>query len=116
MTPIDYRSDTITQPTEAMRRALAEAEVGDDVFDEDPTVHRLQDLAAEKTGKEAALFLPSGTSTTFAPCSRAATAYMPKVGGQHTTLSLPGRQKARTSRSMASSLPRLTSTSSGSTL
>ncbi|CAI2717970.1 low-specificity L-threonine aldolase [Nitrospina watsonii] len=58
---IDYRSDTLTQPTEAMRRALAEAEVGDDVFDEDPTVHRLQALAAEKTGKPAALFVPSGT-------------------------------------------------------
>ncbi|MCF8720284.1 low-specificity L-threonine aldolase [Nitrospina gracilis] len=58
---IDYRSDTLTHPTDAMRRAAAEAEVGDDVFDEDPTVHRLQDMAAETTGKEAALFVPSGT-------------------------------------------------------
>ena len=58
---IDLRSDTITQPTEAMREAMARAEVGDDVFDEDPTIHQLQDMAAEKLGKEAALFLPSGT-------------------------------------------------------
>ncbi|MGP0629330.1 low-specificity L-threonine aldolase [Nitrospina sp. 32_T5] len=58
---IDYRSDTLTHPTDAMRQAMANAEVGDDVFDEDPTVHRLQELAAEQTGKEAALFVPSGT-------------------------------------------------------
>lgn len=58
---IDLRSDTMTQPTEAMREAMAQAEVGDDVFDEDPTLHQLQDLAAAKLGKEAALFLPSGT-------------------------------------------------------
>ncbi|NIQ02565.1 MAG: low-specificity L-threonine aldolase [Nitrospinaceae bacterium] len=58
---IDLRSDTMTQPTETMREAMAKAEVGDDVFDEDPTIHRLQDLAAETMGKQAALFLPSGT-------------------------------------------------------
>ncbi len=58
---IDLRSDTMTQPTEAMREAMARAEVGDDVFDEDPTIHQLQDMSAEKLGKEAALFLPSGT-------------------------------------------------------
>jgi len=57
----DLRSDTITQPTEAMRKAMANAEVGDDVFSEDPTVNRLQELAAEMAGKEAALFVPSGT-------------------------------------------------------
>lgn len=61
MKVIDLRSDTITQPTETMRQAMAAAEVGDDVLDEDPSIHRLQDLAAEKLGKEAALFLPSGT-------------------------------------------------------
>ena len=61
MTIIDLRSDTMTQPTEAMREAMAQAEVGDDVFNEDPTLHRLQDLAAEKLGMEAALYLPSGT-------------------------------------------------------
>jgi threonine aldolase len=58
---VDLRSDTVTRPTPAMRRAMAEAEVGDDVFREDPTVRRLEDLAAERTGKEAALFVPSGT-------------------------------------------------------
>jgi len=58
---IDLRSDTITQPTEAMRKAMAEAEVGDDVFGEDPTVIRLEEIAAERMGKEAALFVSSGT-------------------------------------------------------
>ncbi|MGC8781720.1 MAG: low-specificity L-threonine aldolase [Anaerolineae bacterium] len=58
---IDLRSDTITKPTPAMRRAMAEAEVGDDVFGEDPTVRRLEELAAERMGKEAGLFVASGT-------------------------------------------------------
>jgi threonine aldolase len=58
---IDLRSDTVTRPTPAMRRAMAEAEVGDDVYGEDPTVNRLQRRAAEIIGKEAALFVPSGT-------------------------------------------------------
>ncbi len=58
---IDLRSDTITKPTEAMRRAMAAAEVGDDVYGEDPTVNRLQERSAEIFGKEAALFVPSGT-------------------------------------------------------
>lgn len=58
---IDLRSDTFTQPTPAMRRAMAAAEVGDDVFGEDPTVNRLEALAAERLGKEAALFVTSGT-------------------------------------------------------
>ena len=58
---IDLRSDTITRPTPAMREAMARAEVGDDVFGEDPTVNRLQDMAAERLGKEAALFVASGT-------------------------------------------------------
>jgi threonine aldolase len=58
---IDLRSDTVTRPTAAMRRAMAEAEVGDDVFGEDPTVNRLQELAAERFGKQAALLTPSGT-------------------------------------------------------
>src|SRR5215467_5209080 len=60
-TVIDLRSDTTTRPTLEMRRAMAEAEVGDDVFDEDPTVHRLQQKAAELLGKEAGLLVPSGT-------------------------------------------------------
>lgn len=58
---IDLRSDTVTRPTPAMRRAMAEAEVGDDVYGEDPTVRRLEELAAAKVGKEAALFVPTGT-------------------------------------------------------
>lgn len=57
----DFRSDTVTRPTPEMRRAMAEAEVGDDVLGDDPTVNRLEKIAAEKTGKEAALFVPSGT-------------------------------------------------------
>ena len=58
---IDLRSDTVTKPTSAMRRAMAEADVGDDVYGEDPTVNRLEQRAAEVTGKEAALFVPTGT-------------------------------------------------------
>jgi len=61
MNVIDLRSDTVTKPTPAMRRAMAEAEVGDDVYLEDPTVNRLQERAAEIFEKEAALFVPSGT-------------------------------------------------------
>ncbi|KPV44218.1 low-specificity L-threonine aldolase [Alicyclobacillus ferrooxydans] len=58
---IDLRSDTVTKPTEEMRKAMYEAEVGDDVYGEDPTVLRLEELAAELLGKEAALFVTSGT-------------------------------------------------------
>src|SRR5678815_5805994 len=57
----DFRSDTVTRPTAAMRRAMAEAEVGDDVLDGDPTVRRLEAQVAELLGKEAGLFFPSGT-------------------------------------------------------
>src|SRR5499426_4374238 len=58
---VDLRSDTFTQPTPEMREAMARAEVGDDVFGEDPTVRRLEALAAERLGKEAGLFVTSGT-------------------------------------------------------
>ena len=58
---IDLRSDTVTLPTSEMRRAMAEAEVGDDVYGEDPTIGRLEEMAAARLGKEAGLFLPSGT-------------------------------------------------------
>jgi threonine aldolase len=61
MKPIDLRSDTVTRPTPEMRKAMAEAEVGDDVYGEDPTVNRLEERAAEILGMEAALFVPSGT-------------------------------------------------------
>ncbi len=57
----DFRSDTVTRPTEKMREAMYKAEVGDDVLGDDPTVIRLEELAAEKLGKESALFVPSGT-------------------------------------------------------
>lgn len=71
---IDLRSDTVSQPTPAMREAMAAAEVGDDVFREDPTVNRLQALAAERMGKEAGLFVPSGTmgnlAAVLAHCGR----------------------------------------------
>lgn len=58
---IDLRSDTVTQPTELMRQMMASAEVGDDVYGDDPTVNRLEELACKILGKEAALFVPSGT-------------------------------------------------------
>ena len=61
MNTIDLRSDTVTQPTPEMREAMAEAVVGDDVFGDDPTVNQLQEMAAERMGKEAGLFVPSGT-------------------------------------------------------
>jgi threonine aldolase len=58
---IDLRSDTVTKPSDAMRKVMARAEVGDDVYGEDPTVNRLQEMAAAILGKKAALFVPSGT-------------------------------------------------------
>jgi threonine aldolase len=60
---VDLRSDTVTRPTPAMRQAMANAEVGDDVFGDDPTVTALQQRIAAMTGKEAALFMPSGTAS-----------------------------------------------------
>jgi threonine aldolase len=63
MKPIDLRSDTLTRPTPAMRAAMATAEVGDDVYGEDPSVNRLEALAAERLGTEAALFVCSGTQS-----------------------------------------------------
>ena len=63
---IDLRSDTVSKPGEEMRRVMAEAEVGDDVFSDDPTVNRLEALAAERLGKEAAMFVPSGTMANLA--------------------------------------------------
>ena len=60
---IDLRSDTVTRPTPVMRAAMAQAEVGDDVYGEDPTVNRLQAMTCERLGFEAALFVPSGTQS-----------------------------------------------------
>jgi threonine aldolase len=71
---VDLRSDTVTVPTPAMREAMAKAEVGDDVMHEDPTINRLQEMAAERMGKEAGLFVPSGTmgnlAAVLAHCGR----------------------------------------------
>ncbi|HKS92133.1 MAG TPA: GntG family PLP-dependent aldolase, partial [Tepidiformaceae bacterium] len=61
MKPIDLRSDTVTRPSPGMRQAIADAEVGDDVFGDDPTINRLEAMAAERVAKEAAVFVPSGT-------------------------------------------------------
>jgi threonine aldolase len=63
---VDLRSDTVTQPSAGMRRAMADAVVGDDVFGDDPTVNRLQDACAERFGMEAALFFPTGTQSNLA--------------------------------------------------
>ena len=63
MSVIDLRSDTVTRPGPAMRRVMAEAEVGDDVFRDDPTVDRLEAMVAEILGKEGALFVASGTQS-----------------------------------------------------
>src|ERR1043165_472197 len=63
---VDLRSDTVTRPSAAMRRAMHDAELGDDVFGDDPTVNRLQARAAEMFGFEAALFFPSGTQSNLA--------------------------------------------------
>ncbi len=90
---IDMRSDTVTQPTPAMRTAMAAAEVGDDVFGDDPTVNRLQEMAAAMTGKQSALFVPSGTMANLVAvlthCARGVEAilgskshmYLNEVGG-----------------------------------
>lgn len=88
MTNVDLRSDTVTRPTPAMREAMARAEVGDDVMGEDATVNRLQRMAAERLGKEAGLFVPSGTmgnlASILAHCGRGDEAIMGTRG--HTFL------------------------------
>src|SRR5712691_601983 len=68
METIDLRSDTVSHPTPEMRKAMAEAEVGDDVYGEDPTVNALQDYAADLLGKDAALFVTSGTQGNVVAC------------------------------------------------
>ena len=68
MDVLDFCSDTVTRPTPEMREAMTSAEVGDDVYGEDPTVNRLQEIAAEKMGMEAGLFVPSGTMGIWQLC------------------------------------------------
>ncbi len=79
---VDLRSDTVTVPTEAMRRAMAQAEVGDDVYGEDPTVIRLEETVARLTGMEAGLFVPSGTMSNQVAlavhCQRGAEVVLPE--------------------------------------
>jgi threonine aldolase len=93
---IDLRSDTVTHPTEEMRQAMASAVVGDDVYEEDPTIHRLEELAAEMTGKEAALFVASGTMgnliAILVHCRRGDEAVMGHLG--HTFLHEAGGMSA----------------------
>ena len=93
---IDLRSDTATHPTAEMRKAMAEAPVGDDVHQEDPTVNKLEQLAAVKTGKEAALFVASGTMgnliAVLAHCARGDEAVMGHLG--HTFLHEAGGMSA----------------------
>ncbi len=85
---IDLRSDTVTKPTPAMREAMYRAEVGDDVYFEDPTINKLEQLAAERMGKAAGLFVPSGTmgnlAAVLAHCQRGEEALMGHLG--HTFL------------------------------
>jgi threonine aldolase len=85
---VDLRSDTVTQPTPEMRAVMAAAEVGDDVYGEDPSINQLQEVAAERLGKEAGLFVPSGTmgnlAAVLAHCGRGDEAIMGTVG--HTFL------------------------------
>lgn len=85
---IDLRSDTVTQPTPEMRALMASAAVGDDVYGEDPTINQLQDMAAERMGKEAGLFVPSGTMgnliAVLAQCQRGDEVIMGNLG--HTFL------------------------------
>jgi threonine aldolase len=85
---VDLRSDTVTYPTEEMRSAMASAHVGDDVYNEDPTVNKLQEVAAEMMGKEAGLFVPSGTMgnllAILSHCNRGDEAIMGDLG--HTFL------------------------------
>ena len=80
---VDLRSDTVTTPTPAMREAMFSAEVGDDVYGEDPTVNRLQALAAEKTGKEAGLFVTSGTMGNLAHTFLFEAGGISALGGVH---------------------------------
>jgi len=94
---VDLRSDTVTQPTPAMREAMAKAEVGDDVFGEDPTLNRLEALAAQRVGHEAGLFVPSGTmgnlAAVLAHCQRGDEAVMGHLA--HTFLFEAGGISAR---------------------
>ena len=114
MHTIDFRSDTITHPTPAMRAAMAAAVVGDDVFGDDPTVIRLEEMAAARVGKEAGLFVASGTMgnlvSLLAQCGRGdevivgdqAHTYINEQGGMAALGGIhpPRRATSRTARSI----------------
>ena len=107
---IDFRSDTVTKPSAAMRRAMAEAEVGDDVYIEDPTVNRLQDRAAEIFDRQAGLFVPSGSMGNLT-CIMAQTAR-----GQEVVCDAAGHiynYEMASMAALAGVLPRVISTSDG---
>jgi threonine aldolase len=93
---VDLRSDTVTLPTPAMRQAMFEAELGDDVYGEDPTINQLESLAADRLGKEAGLFVPSGTMANLvcflAHCSRGDEVIMGHLA--HTFLNTAGNSAA----------------------
>ncbi len=96
---IDLRSDTVTRPTDAMRAAMAAAEVGDDVYGEDPTVRRLEDRVAELFGHEAALFTPTGSMANVLAV-RSLVAPARRCSASHAPTS-PGPSSVRTARSAA---------------
>ena len=82
---VDLRSDTVTRPTPTMRRAMADAEVGDDDYGEDPTVRALEEAFAQRIGKPAALFVPSGTMANQIAVRLLATSGTAVVAGRATT-------------------------------
>src|ERR687896_43003 len=98
---IDLRSDTVTRPTEGMRRAMLEAPVGDDVFGEDPTVNRLEEYVADLLGKEAALYAPSGprmSTSRVRGCSAWRTPTTPQAArSSHSRTSLQSPQRPKSS-------------------
>ena len=111
MSPIrhDFRSDTVTRPSPAMRAAMAAAEVGDDVFGDDPTVQRLEAKAAEMLGKEAALYLPSGTQSNLVALDDAIAGGATNISSARWPIAIAGRPAARRCSAASSRSPSPTS-------
>ncbi len=106
-TTYDLRSDTVTRPSPAMKRAMVEAPLGDDVLGDDPTVKRLEAMIAERTAKEAGLFFPSGTQANETAVNVHAppgTEILVERRAPSTTSSRAGRRPSRASRSILSTL------------
>lgn len=93
---IDLRSDTVTRPGRAMLEAMMAAPVGDDVYGDDPTVNELQRYAADLAGKEAALFLPTGTRPTSLACSATVSAAKSISSARGAQLSVRSRRRGGT--------------------